>query len=290
MKSKGRLTRAVFVFFALTAVGAVILSPGASVRAGTPGINWTLTFSDEFDGPDGSSPDATKWVPEVGGWGWGNNELQHYTGRPENARIEGGNLVIEARQESFGGNAYTSARLKTQGVADWTYGKFEARLKLPKGQGIWPAFWMLGSNITEVNWPACGEIDIMEHVNHDLRIIGSLHGPGYNAGGAISGSYTIPGASYFDSFHTYAIEWGPDVVYWYVDDNLYSVKSVLDVPAGGAWAFNDHPFFMLLNVAVGGFWPGNPDASTVFPQQMLVDYVRVYEADGPLDVPTPTPA
>jgi beta-glucanase (GH16 family) len=249
---------------------------------------WTLTWSDEFDGPAGARVDASRWVTEVGGHGWGNNELEYYTDRADNASLRGdGVLVIRALRERYQGpdgvtREYTSARLKTQGRFEQTYGRFEARLQVPRGQGIWPAFWMLGADIGTVGWPRCGEIDIMENIGREPAIVhGTLHGPGYSGGDGLSGGYTLPGGDAFaDALHVFAVEWEPAIIRFYVDDVLYQTRTPADLRPGQAWAF-DHPFFMLLNVAVGGNWPGPPDGSTVFPQAMLVDYVRVYRAARP---------
>lgn len=243
---------------------------------------WTLVWSDEFNSPDGSAVDSTKWVFDVGGEGWGNQELEYYTNRVQNAHIESGNLVIEARAEKYKGadgktRDFTSARIKTLGKFSRTYGRFEARLKMPYGQGLWPAFWMLGDDVNRVGWPACGEIDIMENIGREPSVNhGSIHGPGYVGGDGIEAHYTLSGKkSLADDFHTYAVEWDPDEVRFYVDDDLYATQSRANLRPGQKWVF-DHPFFLLLNVAVGGDWPGSPDGSTVFPQRMLVDYVRVY--------------
>jgi beta-glucanase (GH16 family) len=246
--------------------------------AGTlPG--WTLVWNDEFDGAEGTGPDPGKWVRETGGHGWGNNELQFYTDRTDNAAMNGdGSLVITAREESYEGRDHTSARLKTQGLFEHTYGRFEARIRVPEGQGIWPAFWMLGNDIGDVSWPACGEIDILENIGREPTTVhGTLHGPGYSGGNGIGDSYQLPDEARFtDAFHVYAIEWETDVVRWYVDGNLYQTRTPDDLPGGAEWVY-DHPFFLLLNVAVGGLWPGYPDETTEFPQRMVVDYVRVYD-------------
>ena len=242
---------------------------------------WTLAWSDEFDGPAGSSVDATRWTFDIGGGGWGNNELESYTER--NAHLSGdGTLVIDVLREGHVGpdgiaRDYTSARLKTQGRFAQAYGRFEARLKLPHGQGIWPAFWMLGTDITSAGWPACGEIYIMENVGHEAGIVhATVHGPGYSGAGGIGAPFTLPGGRRFaDDFHVFAVEWEPNVLRFFVDGQLYQTQTPATLPPGTRWVF-DHPFFLLLNVAVGGGWPGPPDQSTVFPQQMLVDYVRVY--------------
>jgi beta-glucanase (GH16 family) len=244
---------------------------------------WTLVWADEFDGPALSLPNSAKWGFDIGGGGWGNNELETYTGRIQNASIDGsGNLVIKVMQETFTGpdgitRNYTSARLLTKGKYEQRYGRFEARVKLPFGQGLWPAFWMLGNTIDAAGWPACGEIDIMENVGKEPAVNhGSLHGPGYSGGSPLTGIYTLPNdQSFSDDFHVFAIEWEPNMVRFYVDGNLYSMKTIADLPTSRRWVF-DHPFFMILNVAVGGNFPGNPANITTFPQVMTVDYVRVY--------------
>jgi beta-glucanase (GH16 family) len=244
---------------------------------------WSLTWSDEFSSANGSAPDPSKWTYDLGGKGWGNQELETYTSRTQNAQIQNGNLVITALQENYTGadgitRNYTSARLKTQTLFTQAYGRFEARIKIPKGQGIWPAFWMLGNDITQNGWPKCGEIDIMENIGREPGTIhGSLHGPSSVANTSDSTStVSLPaGQNYSDDFHIYAIEWEPGAVRFYVDSDNYAKIKQSQWPAGGQWVF-DHPFFIIVNLAVGGVWPGNPDASSQFPQQMLVDYVRVY--------------
>ena len=243
--------------------------------------NWVLTWSDEFTGSNGSSPDATKWAMESGGNGWGNDELEYYTPRLENLRLENGNLVIEAVKEEFAGpdgvkRHYSSGRLKTKGRFSQTYGRFEARIRIPSGQGVWPAFWMLGDDFPTTGWPACGEIDVMENVDVDkARIHGSIHGPGYSAKKSLTSSFTLRHGLFSDEFHIFAVEWEPRVIRFYVDDDLYATTTPADLPSGTRWVF-DHPFFLILNLAVGGNLPASPDTSTEFPQRMLVDYVRVY--------------
>jgi beta-glucanase (GH16 family) len=268
-------------------IGLAPLLSGSSVIVGPlsqpPDGKWTLAWSDEFSAPDGSAPDAKKWTYDIGGKGWGNQELEYYTNRKENARIENGNLVITALRESYTGangltRDYTSARLKTQGLFTQAYGRFEARIKIPEGQGMWPAFWMLGEDISSAGWPKCGEIDIMENVGKEPGTVhGSLHGPSTERPTSdLTAIFSLPaGQSFADDFHLYAIEWEPDIVRFYVDANLYATFNFSQWPTGGKWVF-DHPFFIVLNLAVGGNWPGSPDASTKFPQSMLVDYVRVY--------------
>ena len=244
---------------------------------------WKLVWSDEFNGPNGSAVDASKWVSETGGGGWGNDELEYYTSRLENASQQDGNLVIKVLQEKYIGpddatRNYTSARLKTLGKFSQAYGRFEARIKIPRGQGIWPAFWMLGDDIDKPGWPACGEIDIMENIGKEPALVhGTIHGPGYSGANGIGAPYSLPaGQRFADDFHVFAVEWESNTIRLYVDDHLYATRTPSDLPKGTKWVY-DHPFFLLLNVAVGGGWPGNPDASTVFPQTMLVDYVRVYD-------------
>ncbi|HTZ96228.1 MAG TPA: glycoside hydrolase family 16 protein [Terriglobales bacterium] len=243
--------------------------------------DWVLTWSEEFNGPNGSAPDPNKWVVESGGNGWGNNELEYYTPRSKNVREEDGNLVIEAVKEKFVGTdgvqrEYTSARLKTEGHFSQRYGRFEARIQIPPGQGAWPAFWMLGDDFSSKGWPACGEIDVMESAGADSgKIQGSLHGPGYFGKKPLTAAYQLPRGRFSDSFHVFAVEWEPKVVRFYVDNVLYAARTPADLPPGKPWVY-DHPFFVLLNLAVGGDFPGRPGDSTVFPQRMLVDYVRVY--------------
>ncbi len=270
----------------LVACGATLRVTNADGSTPTTPV-WQQVWSDEFNGANGSAPDPTKWTYDLGGGGWGNQELESYTNRPVNARLENGNLVITAQKETFTGTDgvtrnYTSARLKTQALFSQTYGRFEARIKIPYGQGIWPAFWMLGSNIDQVGWPACGEIDIFENIGREPSIVhGTVHGPGYSGGGGISGSYTLANnARFADDFHVFAVEWEPSAVRFYVDGTLYETVTPANLPNGTQWVFN-HPFFIIMNVAVGGNWPGSPDSTTVFPQTMQVDYVRVYQNLAP---------
>ena len=246
---------------------------------------WKLTWSDEFNGPDGSAVDPTKWKHDVNGNGWGNSELEYYTDGTQNAVVQGGYLVVTATKQGasqyncwYGACQYTSARLLTQGLFSQRYGRFEARAQMPTGKGLWPAIWALGDNIAAVGWPVCGEIDFMETIGTDISTNhGSLHMPS-NYGP--SGTYKLAnGASFADGFHTFAIEWEPGTIRFYVDDQLYETQNMASVPGGDTWEF-EHPFFLLVNVAVGGQWPGSPDSTTTFPQTMKVDYVRVYQKDG----------
>ncbi len=284
-----RLTSHCFVLFGtIVLLGLPVLAQSAVPSAASS--EWTLTWSDEFNGPNGSGVDASKWVTETGGGGWGNDELEYYTSRPQNACLQDGNLVIKVLQEKYTGSDgatrnYTSARLKTLGKFSQAYGRFEARIKIPHGQGIWPAFWMMGDNIDKAGWPDGGEIDIMENIGKEPSLVhGTIHGPGYSGAKGIGSSYALPDKQPFaDDFHVFAVEWEPEAIRFYVDKDLYATRTPTDLPPGTKWVY-DHPFFMLLNVAVGGNWPGGPDASSVYPQTMLVDYVRVYRrASSPKD-------
>jgi beta-glucanase (GH16 family) len=243
-----------------------------------------LVMSDEFD-VDGA-PDASLWNFEIGDGsaqgipGWGNNELQYYTDRSENVTVQNGVLIITANEESFSGSQYTSARITTQGKFEQAYGRFEARIKLPTGKGLWPAFWLLGGDCDVNPWPQCGEIDIMEYLgDQPTTIFGTVHGPGYSGGESISKEYNLTNDRFDNGFHIFGIEWGPDFINYYVDGDLYQSITPATVAeetnGAGEWVF-DHPFYIVLNVAVGGNLPGSPNSDTTFPQRMLVDYVRVY--------------
>jgi beta-glucanase (GH16 family) len=235
---------------------------------------WEIIWHDEFDGTE---LNLKNWTFDIGGNGWGNQELQAYTNRPENVRLEEGMLVVEARREDelVGGREYSSARIKTQGLHAWQYGRIEARLKLPFGQGIWPAFWMLGDNLYQKGWPAAGEIDVMEFIGREPDLIyATVHAPGYSGGDGVGSSLTASTEALRNDFHVYAIEWEENEIRWYFDDQQYFKITPEDVP--DEWIF-DHPFFIILNLAVGGRWPGYPDDTTEFPQFLYVDYVRVYQ-------------
>jgi beta-glucanase (GH16 family) len=237
--------------------------------------NWQLVWSDEFSGPAGDLPDAAKWTFDLGTGqdGWGNQELQNYTNHPGNVSLNGlGHLVITAKQS---GSNFTSARIKTQGLFSQQYGRFEARLKTPYGPGLWPAFWMLGDNIETVGWPQCGEIDIMELRGQQPHIIhGTIHGPGYSGGNPVTKNYTLNNARFDTDYNIFAIEWDETKIDFFVNDYLYQRITPDDVP--GEWVY-DQPFFILLNVAVGGNYVGFPLPQTPFPQKMIIDYVRVYK-------------
>jgi len=235
--------------------------------------DWNIVWHDEFDGPE---LDRTNWTFDIGGNGWGNAEWEGYTDKPENIRIEDGMLVIEAREDPSlpAGRPYSSARIKTQGLHAWTYGRIEARMKLPYGQGLWPAFWMLGAN--NKGWPASGEIDILEHIGKKPdTIYATVHAPGYSGGNGVGSNLVVPDADTLkNDFHVYAIEWQENEIRWFFDDQEYFKITPANVPSD--WIF-DHDFFIIMNMAVGGRWPGYPDETTVFPQFMNVDYVRVYQ-------------
>lgn len=253
---------ALFVIFTL------MLSMMPPMKANA--ASWNLVWSDEFNG---TSLNASNWIAETGtgSGGWGNNELQYYTNRSQNLQVTGGNLVITALKENYGGMQYTSARIKTQGLKSFTYGKIEARIKLPSGQGLWPAFWMLGDNISSVGWPRSGEIDIMERVNYESNVHGTVHwdANGYASFGRASGPLD------FNQYHVYSIEWDANYIRWFVDGIQFN-EILIQNGTGNTEEFQK-PFFILLNMAVGGNWPGSPNGSTPFPSQMLVDYVRVYQ-------------
>ena len=247
--------------------------------ASTPPPFW----QDEFNQPVGSGPDPLKWVHDVGDNGWGNKELQTYTDSRENSFVvadpdaTGGRaLVIKAVRHAAGG--YTSARLKTHGKFATGPARIEARLKLPKGQGIWPAFWTLGDNIDTVPWPACGEIDVVELIGHQPgTLYGTLHGPGYSGTHGLSQHIVLPdGATFGDAYHVFAVDWKKDRIDWLLDGKIYCTQTPATIPPGSKWVFDGPPFFLLLNLAVGGLWPGYPDATTQFPQEYRIDYVRVY--------------
>jgi beta-glucanase (GH16 family) len=259
------------------AVLSLLLIVGCSRSSDPKPIGWVLTWQDEFDGPIGTSPDSARWGYDIG-TDWGNAQLEYDTARPENVSLDGaGRLAITARKESYLGREYTSGRINTNGFFAQAEGRFEARIKLPKGQGIWPAFWLLGANFATVPWPDCGEIDILEYRGQEPRVLhGSIHGPGYSGGNAVTSRFDLAGsAGLDDAFHVFAVEWSKDRITWIIDDTRWLTVGPSDLPAGAAWVF-DHPFFIILNVAVGGHFVGPPDASTPFPQTMLVDWVRVY--------------
>ena len=240
---------------------------------------WQLVWSDEFDGDE---IDSENWTYDIGGWGWGNGEAQYYTDRPDNARVENGLLVISLLQERFEDSYYTSARLKTQGLQEFQYGRIEARVKVPEGAGTWPAFWMLGSSFGRAeddpnasNWPDAGEIDVMEYVGRKPTVTyGTVHGPGYAGAGSLGG-WNTQDYDIADEFHTYAIEWDSSGIEWFYDgEPFYDIGP--DDLGGREWVF-DQPFFLILNLALGGTFGGNIAFDLDFPLHMYVDHVRVYQ-------------
>lgn len=243
-----------------------------------PYPGYTLAWSDEFNG---TSLDAAAWSNESGDGcpgicGWGNNELQYYTAPPNNLFFQDGKMIIEAKAETFGGKNYTSSRIKTQGKKTFKFGRIDIRAILPKGKGIWPALWLLPQDNVFGGWPRSGEIDLMENIGHEpSRVYGTLHfgqGPGSTQ---ISRNYNLSSGLFNDQFHVFSIEWKQDQIKWLVDDVVYSTVNKADLGANN-YPFNES-FFILINLAVGGNWPGSPDANTTFPQWFIVDYVRVYQ-------------
>jgi beta-glucanase (GH16 family) len=247
---------------------------------------WTLVWHDEFAG---SAVDPAKWEFEVNGRGGGNNELQYYTDRPSNAFIENGALVIQARNESYtgpdGALSYTSARLRTKNRGDWTYGRFEIRAKVPAGRGLWPAIWMMPTDNAYGGWAASGEIDIMELLGHEpQKVYGTLHYGGTSPANVHSGTWTVLSSGTFaDDFHVFAVEWDTTSIRWLMDDRVYYTRTSDQWYTTNTAAVKPAPFdrrfYLILNVAVGGNWPGRPDGSTVFPQRMTVDWVRVFQRE-----------
>lgn len=291
--SKWRSTVLCVPGISAVAILAFAALPGKSA-APQPAARETLVWSDEFNAQAARSrPDPANWTYETGGGGWGNQELETYCAYGSNAAPcdaaepnswvgRDGYLHIVARRVGHG--QYTSARLTSQGQRIFQYGRIEARIKIPRGQGMWPAFWMLGDDVKTVHWPACGEFDIMENIGRTPETVyGSIHGTGFT-GEIISNRYSLPNhAAFADHFHIYGMLWSPGKVQFYVDSptNVYATETPADLPPGAVWPFDKGKFFFLLNLAVGGAWPGNPDARTKFPQEMLVDWVRVYQEPAP---------
>jgi beta-glucanase (GH16 family) len=264
-----------FLKYALIICFMSIVS-GCSVDEKQKVVNYTnLVMQDEFstDGPLNSA----FWGYNIGTGsnGWGNNELEYYTDRPENVKIENGMLKITAIKESYKGAAYTSARILTKGKFAQKYGRFEARIKMPYGKGLWPAFWLLGENSDTEIWPKCGEIDIMEfRGNEPSTTNAAVHGPGYAGAFAITKQYSLLNDRFDTDFHVFGIEWGENYINFYVDDVLFNQITPKNVT--GDWVF-DQPFYIIINLAVGGNYGGSPNSETIFPQSMLIDYVRVYQ-------------
>ncbi|CDW84395.1 glycoside hydrolase family 16 [Stylonychia lemnae] len=230
--------------------------------------NWQLVWNDEFNG---TSIDSSKWNHDIGGNGWGNEELEYYTDRAENSYVKGGFLHIQGLKEDYNGSQYTSARINSLGKFSQKFGKFEIRAKLPTGQGVWPAFWMLGDNLNQVGWPTCGDIDVFEMIGKQPSVAhGSLHAKGLDT----TKEYTSQ-QGFADDYHTFGIEWYPSKVDFYIDGNTYF--SVDKSTTQGDWPYDRNSFFIILNLAIGGNWPGNPDETTNFPALYTIDYVRVYK-------------
>lgn len=265
------------------AKGTIITEDGTNFITDNTGFStpltypgYTLKWNDEFNG---TTLDANTWNYEIGNGsgGWGNHELEYYINSPKNVLVSNGNLIIEARKESIGGFNYSSGRLTTQNKQSFTYGKIDIRAKLPKGKGLWPALWMLGNNINTIGWPAGGEIDIMELLGQEpAKMYSTLHyGTSASTHQSKGSFYTLNTNTFYDQFHVFSMEWKQDQLKLYVDNNLFFTLNKSDVGTS-PYPFNA-PFFFIFNVAVGGDWPGSPDATTTFPQRMIVDYIRVFQ-------------
>ncbi|MEU5312169.1 family 16 glycosylhydrolase [Streptomyces sp. NPDC021562] len=286
MASPRLLRRCLFAALSAALVATAAVGPARAASASAGAGAAAVTFSDTFDGPAGSAVDSSKWTTETGD-NVNNHEREYYTSGTHNAALDGqGHLVITARKENpanyqcwYGTCQYTSARLNTSGKFSARYGHVEARMKIPRGQGMWPAFWMLGDDIGSVGWPNSGEIDVMENVGFEPSTVhGTIHGPGYSGSNGIGAAYSLPnGQAFADGFHTFAVDWAPDSIKWSVDGTVYETRTPADV-GGNTWVF-DKPFFLILNLAVGGYWPGDPDGSTSFPAQLVVDSVSVTTSD-----------
>ncbi|WP_460353436.1 glycoside hydrolase family 16 protein [Actinoallomurus acanthiterrae] len=278
----GRLLLAALLVTGVGATAAVTAGGGHAAIVPAAAKAATATFTDDFNGASGSAVNSSRWRPETGD-NVNNHEREYYTSGTHNAALDGqGHLVITARKDNpsgykcwYGTCQYTSARLSTASTFTQKYGHFETRMKIPQGQGMWPAFWMLGNNIGSVGWPNSGEIDIMENVGFEPGTVhGTIHGPGYSGSNGIGAGYTLPGGAHFyDNFHTFAVDWSPNSIKWSVDGHVYETRTPSDLH-GNRWVF-DHPFYIILNLAVGGYWPGDPNGSTPFPAKLVVDYVHV---------------
>lgn len=267
----------------LSGKGTILTENGLNLSTDNTGYStpltypgYTLAWADEFSG---TVPDAATWNIETGNGtgGWGNNELEYYTGSTKNLFLSNGNLVIEARKESISGFNYSSARITTQNKKSFTFGRIDIRAKLPVNKGIWPALWMLGANINTVPWPGCGEIDIMELIGmYPSRTYGTMHWKPVTGVNTSKGSeYNLSSGDFSQKFHVFSLVWSQDMIKWLVDDQVFLTTTKADVGAAN-YPFNA-PQFFIFNVAVGGNWPGAPDNSTAFPQRMFVDYVRVFQ-------------
>ncbi|MEV6505315.1 family 16 glycosylhydrolase [Streptomyces sp. NPDC051642] len=285
MASPRMLRRCLFAALSAALVASAAIGPARAASASADQAD-AVTFSDTFDGAAGSAVNSSKWTQETGD-NVNNHEREYYTSGTNNASLDGqGHLVITAKKENpanyqcwYGTCQYTSARMNTSGKFSAQYGHVEARMKIPRGQGMWPAFWMLGTDIGSVGWPNSGEIDVMENVGFEPSTIhGTIHGPGYSGANGIGAGYTLSGGQAFaDAFHTFAVDWAPNSIKWSVDGVVYQTRTPADV-GGNTWAFNK-PFFLILNLAVGGDWPGDPNSATAFPAQLVVDSVSVTTSD-----------
>ena len=275
--------------FALSLV--LLLNAGLPVSRAAAAAAWNIVWSDEFNG---SNINANIWSFETGNNnGWGNSELEYYTSRPQNAYASNGLLHIVARRESYGGFNYTSARMKSQGHFAKAYGRFEFRAKLPAGLGYWPALWLLGTNVTSVGWPACGEIDIMENKGSQLDTVqGTIHySDAANHHLQETGLFTLPNSDSVTNFHDYMLEWGTNVIRWYVDGKVYETQTNWSSSTGPYPAPFDRPFFIVMNLAIGGGYLGTPstntiNANTTFPGEIQVDFVRIWDLTEPLQIST----
>ncbi|WP_405866397.1 family 16 glycosylhydrolase [Streptomyces sp. NBC_01515] len=285
MASPRMLRRCLFAALSAALVASAAIGPARAASTSDAQAD-AVTFSDTFDGAAGSAVNSSKWTQETGD-NVNNHEREYYTSGTNNASLDGqGHLVITAKKENpanyqcwYGTCQYTSARMNTSGKFSAQYGHVEARMKIPRGQGMWPAFWMLGTDIGSVGWPNSGEIDVMENVGFEPSTIhGTIHGPGYSGANGIGAAYTLAnGAAFADAYHTFAVDWAPNSIKWSVDGVVYQTRTPADV-GGNTWAFNK-PFFLILNLAVGGDWPGDPNSATAFPAQLLVDSVSVTTSD-----------
>ncbi|MEW1830827.1 family 16 glycosylhydrolase [Streptomyces sp. NPDC088196] len=285
MASPRMLRRCLFAALSAALVASAAIGPARAASTSADQAD-AVTFSDTFDGAAGSAVNSSKWTQETGD-NVNNHEREYYTSGTNNAALDGqGHLVITAKKENpanyqcwYGTCQYTSARMNTSGKFSAQYGHVEARMKIPRGQGMWPAFWMLGTDIGSVGWPNSGEIDVMENVGFEPSTIhGTIHGPGYSGANGIGAAYTLAnGAAFADAFHTFAVDWAPNSIKWSVDGVVYQTRTPADV-GGNTWAFNK-PFFLILNLAVGGDWPGDPNSATAFPAQLVVDSVSVTTSD-----------
>ncbi|UXX92033.1 lectin [Streptomyces sp. AD2-2] len=285
MASPRMLRRCLFAALSAALVASAAIGPARAASSSAAQAD-AVTFSDTFDGAAGSAVNSSKWTQETGD-NVNNHEREYYTSGTNNASLDGqGHLVITAKKENpanyqcwYGTCQYTSARMNTSGKFSAQYGHVEARMKIPRGQGMWPAFWMLGTDIGSVGWPNSGEIDVMENVGFEPSTVhGTIHGPGYSGANGIGAGYTLPnGQAFADAFHTFAVDWAPNSIKWSVDGVVYETRTPADV-GGNTWAFNK-PFFLILNLAVGGDWPGDPNSATAFPAQLVVDSVSVTTSD-----------